>query len=327
MAVTCRHLARLIAALLLGIACASATAQAFPDRPVRMLVPFSPGGPTDLIGRLVAQHATELLGKTMVVDNRAGAGGLIAVETAVKAAPDGYTVLFGSTSTFAVNPALSKQSYDVERDLKLIAFVAYAPQVLVVRAGVPAANVAELIALSKKNPGKLTFASSGVGTTIHLAGELLKHEARIDLLHVPYKGGGPAISAMLSGEVDMIFNNPGALLPYIKGGRFRALAVAGPTRSIFLPDVPTFAEAGYANVESGSAFGLAVPARTPAPIAGILGVTLEKLAALPQYKERLAALGTEPLVMTRDAASAYVRREYRKWSDVAKAANVKMNAE
>jgi tripartite-type tricarboxylate transporter receptor subunit TctC len=289
-----------------------------------MLVPFPPGGPTDLIGRLVAQHATELLGKAVVVDNRAGAGGLIAVETAIKAAPDGYTVLFGSTSTFAVNPALSKQSYEVERDLQLIAFTAYAPQVLVIRAAVPASTVAELVALAKKAPGKLTFASSGPGTTIHLAGELFKHEARVDILHVPYKGGGPAVNAMLAGEVDMIFNNPGALLPHIKSGRLRAIAVAGPARSVFLPELPTFAESGLPNVESGSAFGLALPAKTPRPIATILGATLEKIAVSAQYRERLAVLGTEPLFMSREAAATYVRREYRKWLEVAKAANVKL---
>ena len=310
--------------LLLTLACSHGLAQEYPARPVRMLVPFAPGGPTDLIGRLVAQHATELLGKPVVVDNRAGAGGLIAVETAVKAAPDGYTVLFGSTSTFSVNPALSKQSYDVERDLQLIAFTAYAQQVLVVRAGVPAFTVPELVALAKNAPGKLTFASSGPGTTIHLAGELFKHDARIDILHVPYKGGGPAINAMLAGEVDMIFNNPGALLPHIKSGRLRALAVAGPSRSVFLPDLPTFAESGLPGVESGSAFGLAAPAKTPRAITTVLGATLEKVAASPQYKERLATLGTEPLVMKRDAAAAYVRREYRKWLEVAKVANLKL---
>lgn len=302
---------------------ASVVTAAYPERPVRMLVPFAPGGPTDLIGRIVAQHATEILGKTVVVDNRAGAGGLIAVETAIKAAPDGYTVLFGSTSTFAVNPALSPRSYDVERDLKLIAFAAYAAQILVVRSGVPASSVAELVALAKKNPGKLTFASSGPGTTIHLAGELFRHEAGIDILHIPYKGGGPATTAMLSGEVDMIFNNPGALLPHIKSGRLRALAVAGPSRSAFLPELPTFAEAGWPRVESGSAFGLAAPAGTPQAVTAVLGAALAKIAAMREFRERLAALGTEPLLMTEAQAADYVKREYRKWSQVAKVANVK----
>ena len=313
---------KVLVAAALGVLYTAVHAQAYPSRPVRMLVPFAAGGPTDLIGRLVAQHATERLGQTMVVDNRAGAGGLIAVQTAIKSEPDGYTVLFGSTSTFAVNPALSKD-YDVERDLELIAFTAYAPQILVTRANLPATTVGELVALARRQPGKLTFASSGAGTTIHLAGELFKHAAKIDMLHVPYKGGGPAINAMLGGEVDMLFNNPGALLPHVKSGKLRALAVAGPARSAFLPELPTFAESGYPNVESGSAFGLAVPAKTPRSVTERLGAVLEAIAALPQYKERLAALGTEAVLMKRDAANAYVRREYRKWLEVARAARLK----
>src|SRR5258706_2109563 len=229
-------------------------AAAYPERPVRMLVPFAPGGPTDLIGRLIAQQLTEAWGKSVVVDNRAGAGGTIAVDTAFRAAADGYTVLSGSTSTFAVNSALyGKLAYDIARDLPMVGFVAYAPQLLVVRSGIPAATVGELVALAKKQPGKFTFASSGAGTTIHLAGELFKHAAGIEILHIPYKGGGQAVTALLSCEPGMLFNNPGALLAHIQTGRLRALAVAGPVRSAFLPKLPTFAEAGLPQVESGSA--------------------------------------------------------------------------
>ncbi len=302
----------------------AAAAGAYPERPVRMLVPFAPGGPTDLIGRVLAQQLSDIWGKSVVVDNRAGAGGLIAVETAVKAVADGHTVLFGSTSTFAVNPALyDKLAYDVVRDLPVSGFVAYAPQLLVVRTGVAATTVGELVALAKKQPGKFTFASSGAGTTIHLAGELFKHVAGIDILHIPYKGGGPAVTAMLSGEVDMLFNNPGALLPHIQSGRLRALAVAGPVRSTFLPKLPTFAEAGMPQVESGSAFGLAVPAATPAGTTKAIAAALASVVARPDFKERLASLGTEPLFMDRDKAAAYVKRETIKWSQIVKLANVK----
>ena len=311
-------------ALALCAALSTAAAGAYPERPVRLLVPFAPGGPTDLIGRVLAQQLTERWEKTIVVDNRAGAGGTIAVETAVKAAPDGYTVLFGSTSTFAVNPALyGKQSSDVVRDLPVVAFVAYAPQLLVVRSAVPAASVSELVALAKKQPGKLTFASSGAGTTIHLAGELFRHAAGIDILHIPYKGGGPAVTAMLSGEVDMLFNNPGALLPHIQTGRLRALAVAGPGRSAFLPALPTFAEAGLPQVESGSAFGLAVPAATPPVTVAAIGAALAGIVARPDFRDRLAGLGTEPLLMDAVQSAAYVRREYAKWVEIVKVANVK----
>ena len=298
-------------------------ADAYPERPVRMLVPFAPGGPTDLIGRVLAQQLTDIWGKSVVVDNRAGAGGTIAVETAVKAAPDGYTLLFGSTSTFAVNPALyEKLSYDIARDLPVVGFVAYAPQ-LVVRAGIPAATVNELVALAKKQPGKFTFASSGAGTTIHLAGELFKHVAGIDILHIPYKGGGQAVTALLSGEADMLFNNPGALLPHIQTGRLRALAVAGPVRSAFLPKLPTFAEAGLPQVESGSAFGVAVPRGTPAGIVKTIAALLAGIAAKPDFRERLASLGTEPLFMDSAKSAAYVQRETVKWAQIVKAANVK----
>jgi tripartite-type tricarboxylate transporter receptor subunit TctC len=313
-----------VRAVALCMFASAAAAGTFPERPVRLLVPFAPGGPTDLIGRVLAQQLTERWQKTVVVDNRAGAGGTIAVETAVKAAPDGYTVLFGSTSTFAVNPALyGKQSHDAVRDLPVVAFVAYAPQLLVVRSGVPAASVAELVALAKKQPGKLTFASSGAGTTIHLAGELFKHAAGIDILHIPYKGGGPAVTAMLSGEVDMLFNNPGTLLPHIQTGRLRALAVAGPSRSAFLPALPTFAEAGLPQVESGSAFGLAVPAGTPAVRVAAIAAALAGIVARPDFRERLAGLGTEPLFMDGVRSAAYVQREYVKWSQIVKIANVK----
>lgn len=299
-------------------------ADAYPERPVRMLVPFAPGGPTDLIGRVLAQQLTDIWGKSVVVDNRAGAGGTIAVETAVKAAPDGYTLLFGSTSTFAVNPALyEKLSYDIARDLPVVGFVAYAPQLLVVRAGIPAATVNELVALAKKQPGKFTFASSGTGTTIHLAGELFKHVTGIDILHIPYKGGGQAVTALLSGEADMLFNNPGALLPHIQTGRLRALAVAGPVRSAFLPKLPTFAEAGLPQVESGSAFGVAVPKGTPAGIVKTIAALLAGIAAKPDFRERLASLGTEPLFMDSAKSAAYVQRETVKWAQIVKVANVK----
>lgn len=288
-----------------------------------MLVPFAPGGPTDLIGRVLAQQLTDAWGKTVIVDNRAGAGGTIAVETAIKAAPDGYTVLFGSTSTFAVNPALYKDlPYNTGRDLPVVGFVAYAAQILVVRTGVPAASVAELVALAKKQPGKLSFASSGMGTTIHLAGELFKHTAGIELLHIPYKGGGQAVTALLSGEADMLFNNPGALLPHIKTGRLKALAVAGGSRSAFMPELPTFAEAGLP-LESGSAFGLAVPRGTPEATVKFISAALAGIAARPDFRERLAGLGTEPVFMDSAQAAAYVKREYEKWSRIVKLANVK----
>jgi len=303
-----------------------AVAADYPERAVRMVVPFSAGGPTDLIGRLVAQNLNEAWGRPVVVDNRGGAGGTIGVDIAIRAAADGHTLLFGSTSTFAVNPALyPKLPYNVDRDLSIIGFVAYAPQIMVVNAGLPANTVSELVALAKKQPGKLSFASSGVGTTIHLAGELLKHTAGIDIVHIPYKGGGQAVAGLLSGEANLLFNNPGALIPHIKSGKLRALAVAGPQRMASMPQLPTFAESGLPQVESGSAFGMAATAKTPAAILQHVAAALEKTVANPVYQERLRALGTEPHLMTTRQAGDYVKREFAKWKQVARMANVSLD--
>ena len=303
-----------------------AHAQGLTGRPVRLLVPFAVGGPTDLIARIAAQHLSEISGRTIVVDNRAGAGGAIAVETAVRAAPDGDTLLFGSSSTFAVNPAVMRNlSYNVARDLRLVGLCASAPQLLVVRPGIAANNVAELVALAKRQPGKYTFASSGAGTIIHMAGELFKHAAAIDIVHVPYKGGGPATVAMLVGEIDMMLNSPGPFMPHLKSGKLKALAVAGRQRSSFVPDVPTFAEGGLPQVESDSAFALAAPIGTPLSIVRALGDTLAKATRRPDYKDRLAILGYEPAFMTPEQSAEYFRIEFEKWSRVAQAANVRVD--
>lgn len=313
--------------LLSVLAAMTGTAKAagadYPNRAVRMIVPFSAGGPTDLIGRVVSQHMSDAWKTPVVVDNRGGAGGTIGVELAIKANLDGYTLLFGSTSTFAVNPALYRNlRYDMATDLGIVAFVAYAPQIMVVRSSLPLDSVSGLVAMARTNPGKLTFASSGVGTTIHLAGELLKYAAGIDLLHVPFKGGGQAISGLLTGEVDILFNNPGALIPQIKSGKLKALSVAGPQRLKSMPQLPTFAEAGLPQVESGSAFGIAVPARTPVAVRRELGALLAAIARNPAYIEQVGALGTEALLMSEQAAQEYVQREFAKWKDVIKTARV-----
>jgi len=320
---------RAATALILLSTCLVSTqgyAQSGAGRPVRMLVPFAVGGPTDLVARIAAQSMTEVTGRSVVVDNRAGAGGTIAVEIAIRATPDGDTLLFGSSSTFAVNPAIMRKlPYDVERDLRIVALCASAPQLLVVRPGIAVANVGDLIALAKKQPGKLTFASSGAGTIIHMAGELFKHAAGIDIVHIPYKGGGPATVAMMVGEVDMMLNSPGPLLPNIKNGKLRALAVAGKQRSAFVPDVPTFAEQGLPQVESDSAFALAAPAGTPVTVVRALGDALASASRRPDYKERLALLGYEPVFMTPEQSSDYFRRELAKWARVAKTANVRLD--
>ncbi|MCE2945665.1 MAG: Bug family tripartite tricarboxylate transporter substrate binding protein [bacterium] len=316
---------RLTGFLALAVMTGSATLYAaeFPARAVRMIVPFTAGGPTDLIGRLVAQQMSEAWKMPVLVDNRGGAGGTIGVEIAIKASADGHTLLFGSTSTFAVNPALfPKLGLSMASGLQLVGFVAYAPQVMVVRGTLAVESVPDLVALARRQPGKLTFASAGVGTTVHLAGELLKHAASIDVLHVPFKGGGQAITSLLTGEVDILFNNPGALMPHIKSGKLKVLAIAGPQRTKAMPQIPTFAEVGLPQVESGSAFGIAVPARTPATPRQRISAVLEAMVQIPAYVEQLGAFGTDALFMGEEAAQAYVRRESAKWKDVIKAAKV-----
>jgi tripartite-type tricarboxylate transporter receptor subunit TctC len=301
-------------------------AEAFPARPVRLVVPFAAGGPTDVAARVVAQHLSELWGRSAVVDNRPGAGGLLGGEIAAKATPDGYTLLLGSNSTFAVNAAVfSKMPFDVTRDFRIIGLVAYAPHLLVIRSGVPANSVAELVALAKKQPGKLTFGSSGTGAVIHMAGELFKYHAGIDLVHVPFKGGAPATVAMLAGEVDMMVNDLSQFLPHIKAGRMRALAAAWPKRVSALPDVPTFAELGMPKVESSNWFGLAAPSKTPPEIVRVLVASLGKVLVLPEYRERLATMSMEPLVLPPDQVAVFARQELDKWVQVANAAKIRLD--
>jgi tripartite-type tricarboxylate transporter receptor subunit TctC len=301
-------------------------ADVYPTRPVRLVVPFAAGGPTDVAARVVAQHLSELWGRSAVVDNRPGAGGLLGGEIAAKATPDGHTLLLGSNSTFAVNAAVfSKMPFDVTRDFRIIGLVAYAPHMLVIRSGVPANSVAELVALAKKQPGKLTFASSGTGAVIHMAGELFKYHAGIDIVHVPFKGGAPATVAMLSGEVDMMVNDLSQFLPHIKAGRMRALAAAWPKRVSALPDVPTFAELGMPKVESSNWFGLAAPSKTPPEIVRALVASLGKVLVLPEYRERLATLNMEPLVLPPDQVAPFARQELDKWVQIAKAAKIRLD--
>lgn len=315
----------LLALLLLGTVSAAA-AQEFPARPVRMIIPFPAGGPADYVGRLFAQHLSELWRAQIVTDNRAGASGIIGTEIAIRSAPDGHTLLFGSTSTFAVNPVLiPKLPYDVFRDLNLIGLVAIAPHVLAVRAEIPARDVKDLIALAKKQPGKLTFASAGPGTIVHMAGELFKYRAGVDIVHIPFKGGAPATVGLLAGEADMVVNDLSAVLAHVKSGRLRALAAAHARRLQPLPDVPTFAEAGLPGVESSTWWGIAVPVNTPRALAARIKSGHDQVLARAAYGERLASLAMEPLVLTSEQSTAFIKGEIEKWRKVATAANVRID--
>jgi tripartite-type tricarboxylate transporter receptor subunit TctC len=305
---------------------ASARAE-LPSRPIRVVVPFPPGGPTDVVGRFVAQGLQDALGgHPVVVENRAGAASVIGTEHVVRAPADGTTLLFGSNSTFAVNAALMRNlPYVVERDLDLLGLVAEGPQVLVLRASLPFRSVPDLVAAARARPGQYSFASTGPGGIIHVAGELFRHAAGIELLHVPYRGGGPAITALLAGEVDMMVNDLSPMLPTIRAGQLRALAVAGPARIPQLPDVPTFIEAGLPDVISSSWFGLAAPAGVPAPVRARLAAALGALLADDAYRGRLAGAGLGPPSVPPDAAAGFIRAETAKWARLAQAANIRMD--
>jgi len=300
-------------------------AQDYPTRPVRLVVPFSPGAGTDAISRILAQKMSESLGQQIVVDNRPGAGGTIGTEIVAKAAPDGYTLLF-SPASFAINPGLyRKLSFDTEKDFVPISVVASLPVVLAVEASVPARSVAELVALAKARPGQLTIASAGNGTVFHLTAEMFKQAAGIDLVHVPFKGGAPAIAALVGGQVNMAFETSLTVQPHVKSGRLRALAVASARRAAVLPDVPTLADAGYPGILAENWYGMYVPAGTPRDISARLYAELTRAAASPDVREKLGAQGAEIRENTPEQSAAFVRAEMAKWAKVIKDSGAKID--
>ncbi len=303
-----------------------AAAEEFPARPVRMIIPFPAGGPADFVGRLFSQHLTDLWGVQVVTDNRSGASGIIGTDIAARSNPDGYTLLFGSTSTFAVNLVLIKNlPYDVFRDFSLIGLVANAPHVLAVRESLPAKSVKELIAMAKQQPGKYTFASAGTGTIVHMAGELFKYYAGIDILHIPFKGGAPATIGLLAGEVDMVVNDLSAVLTHVKSGKLRALAAAHTRRLPPLPDTPMFAELGMPGIVSSTWWGIAVPVKTSVAVRTRIATAHNKVLARPEYRERLSGLAMEPLVLTPEQTAAFIKREIDKWQKIVTAANIRID--
>jgi tripartite-type tricarboxylate transporter receptor subunit TctC len=299
---------------------------AYPDRPIKMIVALSAGGPADAAARTFAPYFSEALGQNVLVENRSGASSVIGTELVVRAPADGYTLLFGSSSTFAVNPAVMKNlPFDVATQLKLVGLVSYTPHVLVVRSSLPAKTLAELIALAKQQPGKYSYASSGTGGAIHLASELFKRETGVNLVHVPYRGGGPAVLGLLSGDVDVFISDLSTTIGNIRSGRLRALAMAWPTRSPQLPDVPTFAELGYPGVVSSSWFGLAAPAGTRADIIAVLSKAMDKTFVSPKYQAALKSLGNEQFTLNAKQSEAFIKGEVAKWAAIAKSANIKIN--
>jgi len=317
---TAAAFAALIAAPLAG---AQAT---YPTKPIRIVVPFPAGGTTDILARAAAQRLSETLGQPAVVDNRPGAGGNIGAELVAKAPPDGHTLLMGTVGTHAINASLySKMPYDHVRDFAPIILVAGVPNVLVVHPSVPAGSVKELIAYAKANPGKLNFASSGSGTSIHLAGELFKTMAGVQMAHVPYKGSAPAVTDLLGGQVQLMFDNLPSALPHIKAGKLKALAVTSATRAAALPDVPTVAESGLAGFDATSWFGLLAPAGTPQPIIARLNSEVAKWLATAEAKEKMAGLGANTAGHSTDEFVRHIAAETTKWAKVVKESGAKVD--
>ncbi len=301
-----------------------AWSQEYPVRPVRMVVPFGPGAP-DTLARIVAQQMSVQMGQPVVIDNRPGANGIIGNDAAAKAAPDGYTLLITSVS-FAVNPSMGKKlPYDTQRDLIAVSNIAdQEAMFLVVNPQIPARTVQELIAYAKKPGTKLSFASIGVGNTTHLAGELFIKRAGIEALHVPYRGGGPAVTAVMSGEVQMMVVPSTQSIELIKGGKLRALAYTHPTRAALAPEVPTTAEAGVAKAEfSGGWFGLFAPAGTPAPIVARLATEVKTALSNPDVQKRLAALGLRPIGSTPEEFRRYVDAEIKTYAEIVQLTGIK----
>ena len=315
-----------VVALLLATLAALAHAQAWPAKPIKWVVPFAPGGTTDILARTVGEKLALALGQPVVIENKPGAGGGVGADFTAKAAPDGYTIMGGTISTHAINASLyDKLPYDPVKDFVAITLLARVPNMLVVNPAIPAKNVAELIALLKANPNKFTFASAGNGTSQHLSGELFKTMAGVEMQHIPYKGSPPALQDVVGGQVTMTFDNITTALPLAKAGRLRALAVTTATRSAVAPEVPTLAESGLPGFEVGSWQGVFAPAGTPPEIVKRLNAEIVKILKLPDIKEKLTGLGAEPVGNSAEEFAAMVKSEVVKWADVVKKSGARVD--
>jgi tripartite-type tricarboxylate transporter receptor subunit TctC len=303
----------------------AALAQAYPSKPIRLIVPFAPGGGNDNIARLVGKRVSDSLGQPLVIDNRPGAGGVLGAELAAKSAPDGYTLFLGGVGSHALNPNLiEKLPYDPIRDFAPVALLAQAPLILVVHPSVPARDTAEFVAYARKNPGKLNFASNGNGTSSQLAAVMFDSMAGVDMVHVPYKGLSPALTDLLSGQVQLMFSSVVAILPHIKAGKLRALAVTGAKRLTALPEVPTIAEAGFPGYEASSWYGILAPAGTPREIVMKLNTEFRKALEQPEVRKNLLAEGAEPVGGTPEQFAEYIRAEKERLGKVIRDAKIRL---
>lgn len=306
--------------LALGLA-ASAAAQDYPNKPIRMIVPYPPAGGTDIVARIVNEPLTTILGQPIIIDNKGGAAGNLGTDLAAKSPPDGYTVLF-TLSSHTINPKLyGKLPFDVEKDFAAVSLAAYIPQIVVVNPDVPINSIPELVAYAKANPGKLNYASVGIGSPGHIAGELLKLKTGISMVHVPYKGGGPAVTDTLGGQVQVLIVSIPAAFQFVKSGRLRAIAVASDKRSVAAPDIPTIAEQGVDCVVN-SWYGALVPAKTPPAVVAKLNAAMVKALASQDTKDKLFAQGAEAASSTPAEFEALIRDELKKWEYVIREAKI-----
>jgi len=297
-------------------------AQTYPDKPIRIIVPYTPGGFNDTLARTVGQKLQEAWGQPVIVDNRPGGGTLIGTEMAAKAAPDGYT-LYMVPFAFAVNPSLYKKlPYDSLKDFAPITLAASTPNLLVVNPALPVNSVKEVIALAKSKPGKLNYASTGNGSSNHLSMEKFKMMAGVDITHIPYKGSGPAVTDLMGGQVDLMFDNIPNVLPHVKAGKLKMIAVTSPKRSPHVPDVPTVSESGVPGYEVSVWFGIAAPGGTPKPIITKLNAEIVKILNMPDVKQKFAAQGVDVIGSTPEQFAAYIKEQMEEWGKVVKAAGV-----
>ncbi|AOY96614.1 MFS transporter [Cupriavidus sp. USMAA2-4] len=322
-----RHWLALMAALALGAALSPAAARAdaanWPTRPIRLVVGYAAGGATDVLARIIALKMGEQLGQAVIVDNRAGANSNVGAEMVAKAAPDGYT-LYDYTIANTINATLySKLGYDPQKDFEMIGLIAKIPNILVVNPKLPVHSVADYVRFAKASPDGVTFASSGSGSSIHLSGEMFKMQAHLNMLHVPYRGSAPAVSDLLGGQVQSMFDNTPSSLPHVKAGRLRAIAITSAQRSPLLPEVPTVAESGYPGFDVQSWFSLAAPAGTPRAVIDKLNAVLNKTLGAPDVRQRLQDLAATPEPGTPEQARAFAAAEIKRWREVVKQSGAK----
>ena len=299
-----------------------ALAQTYPAKPIRFLVGFPPSGTNDIVARAVAQKVQEFVGQSIVVENRGGANTAIATELAARAVPDGYTILLNAPG-HATNPALIKLSFDPIRDFAFITLLAEAPNLLVVHPSLPARNVKELIAVSKKHPGQINYGSSGIGTTVHLSGELFQYMTGAKWVHIPYKGGGPAVIELIAGQTSIYFGNMPTVIGHVRAGKLRPLAVTSSKRSAAEPEIPTVAESGVPGFDVTAWYGVSAPIKTPRPIIEKLNAEFVRAVKSPDLRDRLIAQGADPVGNTPEQYAAFVQNEITKWAKVIKAAGIK----